>query len=774
MLTALRRIVLEFNQEAELQLALERLVSQVKLSMNTDCCSVYLADYSSQKFLLTASDGLAKAALGRTSIAFSEGLIGLVGQREEPINIDNAPIHPHFKHTPEVEEDALKAFLGTPIIHQSKVLGVISVQQQDIRHFNENEEAFLVTLAAQLASAIANAEARGMLGQKKDHGKWVKQLVGIAGAPGLALSKVVVCQPDADLSTISLVKSVNSVDERQRFYQAVLKTRVNFHQMSEQLSSILSDDSLDIFEMYKHLLSSASLADEINAKIDFGWNAESALKQIIDRYVVQFESLDDVYIRERGSDIRDLGNRLLFNLQQQQKRHQQLPEKFILVAEDVTASMLAQYQHKGLQAIVSLSGSNNSHAAILARALGIPAVMGVDPIPLSQLENQILIVDGYNGELFIAPDSALQVEYLHLINEEVALTEKVRAAIDLPTITQDGKAVELLLNAGLASGFEHSIRAGATGVGLYRTEIPFLERQSFPTEQEQTQLYKQVLTAFPCQQVTMRTLDVGGDKALSYFPIKEDNPFLGWRGIRITLDHPEIFLVQIRAMIRASIGLNNLNIMLPMIASVVEVDDALNLINQAYYELRDELKDELRDELKDDLTSGLTETNDLKIPRPKVGIMLEVPSVIFQLKELAQRVDFFSVGSNDLTQYLLAVDRNNARVANLYDAYHPAVLRALNMIAQESSKYLVPLSLCGELAGEPAGAMLLLAMGYDKLSMNPHNIARIKWVLRHIDYRQTKVILAHTLTLTTAKQVHSYLNEQLENLGLGGFVRAGL
>ncbi len=766
MLTALRRIVLEFNQEAELQTALERLVSQVKRSMNTDCCSVYLADYRSQNFLLTASDGLAQSALGRTSIGFSEGVIGLVGQREEPINIDNAPEHPHFKHTPEVEEEALKAFLGTPIIHQSKVLGIISVQQQKIRHFDENEEAFLVTLAAQLASAIANAEARGMLGQKKDHGKWVKQLVGIAGAPGLALSKVVVCQPDADLSTVSLLKSANSEYEQQRFYHAVLKTRVDFHQMSEQLSSILSDDSLDIFEMYKQLLSSVSLADEIKEQINLGWNAESALKQIIDKYVVQFESLDDVYIRERGSDIRDLGNRLLFNLQRQQKQQQQLPDKFILVAEDVTAAMLAQYQHKGLQAIVSLSGSNNSHAAILARALGIPAIMGVDPIPLSQLEGQIMIVDGYNGELFIAPDSALQVEYLHLINEEVALTEKVRAAIDLPTITQDGKAIELMLNAGLASGFEHSVRAGATGVGLYRTEIPFLERQSFPTEQEQTQLYKQVLAAFPNQQVTMRTLDVGGDKALSYFPISEDNPFLGWRGIRITLDHPEIFLVQIRAMIRASIGLNNLNIMLPMITSVTEVDDALNLINQAYFELKDELKDQLKDEAPPVKT--------IQIPRPKVGIMLEVPSVIFQLKELAQRVDFFSVGSNDLTQYLLAVDRNNARVANLYDAYHPAVLRALNMIAQEASKYLVPLSLCGELAGEPAGAILLLAMGYDKLSMNPHNIARIKWVLRHIAYHQAKIILNHVLNFSTAKQVHSYINEQLENFGLGGFVRAGL
>jgi len=258
--------------------------------------------------------------------------------------------------------------------------------------------------------------------------------------------------------------------------------------------------------------------------------------------------------------------------------------------------------------------------------------------------------------------------------------------------------------------------------------------------------------------VTMRTLDVGGDKSLPYFPISEDNPFLGWRGIRITLDHPEIFLVQVRAMMRANLGHGNLDIMLPMISGLSEVDDAIRLINQAHYELSAELEHYLEE----------------KLPKPKIGIMIEVPSAIFQLKELSTRVDFFSVGSNDLTQYLLAVDRNNARVADLYDSYHPAVLRALNTIAQESSKYLVPLSLCGELAGEPAGAILLLAMGYDKLSMNPHNIARIKWVIRHIEFQRSKVILDHVLNLSNAKQVRSYLYEQLEMLGMGGFIRAGM
>lgn len=753
MLTILRRIVLAFTQEPELESALTGLVTQVKKAMVTDCCSIYLADYQKQHFVLMATDGLAKDSLGQTAIDFTEGLVGLVGQREEPLNIANAKAHPHFKHSPEVKEDDYNAFLGTPIIHQRKVVGVLSIQQKQARSFDENEEAFLVTLAAQLAVTISNAGARGA-SQTQQNSANFRHLNGIAGSPGVALAPMMVIQPKADLTTLSLQKVYANEQQKGRFEQAVKQTRIDFEAMSLKLGNVVADSSLDIFDVYRQLLDNANIGQEVFEKIQKGWCAESALKLVIDSYVGQFEQLEELYLRERASDIRDLGNRLLFNLQELSEKSEQLPENFILVANDVTASMIAEYQHYNIKALVSLSGSNNSHAAILARAMGLPAIMGLSSLPLNQLNHQEAIVDGYSGELFIAPDDNLKREYQHLIAEETALYNKVKEVADLPAITKDGRAVELLLNAGLSAGFEHSQDAGAVGIGLYRTEIPFMNSSCFPSEQEQTKWYREVLSAFPQQAVTMRTLDVGGDKSLPYFPIIEENPFLGWRGIRITLDHPEIFLLQIRAMIRANQAHKNLEIMLPMISSVTEVDDAIRLINQAYYELSNEL--------------------DGKLVRPKIGIMLEVPGVLYQMKELAQRVDFFSVGSNDLTQYLLAVDRNNSRVSGLYDFYHPSVLRALNFIAQEASTYLVPLSLCGELASEPAGALLLLAMGYDKLSMNSFNIARIKWVVRHIELQRAKVILSHALTLSTAKQVHNYLNEQLEQLGLGGFVRAGM
>jgi phosphotransferase system enzyme I (PtsP) len=757
MLTTLRRIVLEFSQNAELDSALYRMVEQIKKAMNTDCCSIYLADHQKKHFLLMASDGLAERSFGQTTIGFTEGLVGLVGQREEPLNIANAQYHPQFIHAPEVEEDDLNAFLGTPIIHQRKVLGILSIQQKQARHFTENEEAFLVTISAQLAMSLANAEAGGSVTQR-DSNHWTKALQGAAGSSGITIGEMFVVYPEASLTTISLQRAENTQSQLQRFHEAVTQTRHDFAQMTIKLKSIIADHALDIFEMYKQLLDNANIGKEVTEKIMLGWNAESALKQIIDSYVIQFEALDDSYLRERASDIRDLGNRLLLNLKKLNIAEQLLPNEFILVGEEVTASMLAQYQHQGLKGIVSLAGSNNSHAAILARALGIPAIMGIDKVPLSQLHQKKCIVDGYSGELFVQPNDALKREYQHLIAEDVLLADKVKKVALLPAITKDGKAIELQLNAGLSSGFEYSKNSGVVGIGLYRTEIPFMNRSCFPSETEQTELYRQVLSAFPKQPVTMRTLDVGGDKSLPYFPINEDNPFLGWRGIRITLDHPEIFLLQVRAMLRANVGLGNLEIMLPMISSIVEVEEATRLINQAYYEL----------------SAELTFATGEKLPRPKIGIMIEVPGIIYQLPELACKVDFFSVGSNDLTQYLLAVDRNNARVAGLYDAYHPAVLRALNQIAKQSAKSLTPLSLCGELASEPAGALLLLAMGYGKLSMNPHNITKIKWVIRHIDFPQVKTMLAHVLTLPTSKQVHSYLNEQLEQFGLGGFVRAGM
>jgi phosphotransferase system enzyme I (PtsP) len=756
MLTRLRSIVQDVNQEPDLTIALNNLVTHVKEAMNTECCSVYLANYESRNLVLRATDGLSPDSIGRVSIGFSEGLIGYVGQREEPINIPTAQTHPRFKEYPEVKEEQYNAFLGVPIIHQRRVLGVIAVQQKSSRVFDENEEAFIVTLAIQLASVLAHAETRSQLkleaAEKKPYG--TQQLRCIPGSGGIAIGIAFVAHPVADFDSVSLRKVYDCDAQIARFYASVDDTRQEFKDMARKLADQLPDDALDIFDVYQQMLETASLGADVEVQIKKGWCAISALKIVVEKLVGQFEAMNDVYIRERSTDIKDLGHRVLNNLLQKEVRRKKTPTRAILFAEQVTASMLAEIPRDQLQGMVSVKGSSNSHAAIMARALGIPAVMGVDDIPLLQLEGERIIIDGYAGILLIAPPDDVIDEYQQLVDEERELEQELLQETHLPSISLDGEPISLMLNAGLGTEYEYAQASVSDGIGLFRTEYLFMVKESFPSEQEQYELYREVLLQQQGQPVVMRILDIGGDKALPYFPIVEENPFLGWRGIRLTLDHPEIFLVQIRAMIRANIGLGNLHMMLPMISSVDELDESIRLIKQAYFEIKDEEQD---DEVK----------------KPSVGVMIEVPSMIYLIEDIAQKVNFCSVGSNDLTQYLLAVDRNNAQVSSLYDYFHPAVLRALKEIINKTTDNNIPTSICGELAGDPGGAVLLFAMGYRQLSMNANNLAKIKWVLRQLTLQECQTLLQTCLKANHASSVHKAINAFLEDKGLAGLVRAG-
>ncbi len=760
MLTTLRRIVQQVNQASELADALDLLVSETKRAFATDCCSVYLADYDAQQFLLMATDGLERGAVGRISIAFSEGLVGLVGQREEPINIAEAQQHPRFKYFPEVKEESFNAFLGAPIIHRRKVLGVLVIQQHVSRTFSDSEEAFLVTLSAQLAHVIASAEARGILTTQPRNAKtWVKCLTGIAGAPGVAEGVARVVAPTLELDSINLQSSDDPESERRTFVEAMQATREDIERLAQSISAGLSNEINAIFDVYKHLLADHAIEQAIIQEIEAGYTAVSAVKKVYQGYIAQFEAMSDTYLRERAFDVKDMAQRIIGMIVSKEPTDSFEHEQIVLVAKEVTASMLAEVPRERLVAIVSLSGSNNSHAAILARAMGLPAVLGVEDLPLNRIQGAQVIIDGYSGELYVEPGEAIRREYQRLIAEEQQLHSSYMREAALAATTPDGHEVRILLNGGLSADTELGQAQGADGIGLYRTEIPFLMQDRFPSEEAQETLYRQVLESFNGQPVTMRTLDVGGDKSLPYFPISEDNPFLGWRGVRLTLDHPEIFLLQIRAMLRASIGLNNLSIMFPMISSIAEVDEALRLTQQAYNEIAEELHQ------NGNCCAVLS--------RPKIGVMIEVPGIIYQMEALAERVDFFSIGTNDLTQYLLAVDRNNSRVASLYDSYHPAVLAALKHIFDESHRLGIPVSVCGELAGEPAGAILLMAMGYRQLSMNNQNIAKIKWVLRKTRFEVAQQVLGEVMQLESPSQIRAVMSAHLEQLGLGGLMRAG-
>ncbi|MCF2948660.1 phosphoenolpyruvate--protein phosphotransferase [Paraglaciecola aquimarina] len=762
MLTTLKRIVQEVNQIPVLDEALSCLANRLIEALKVDSCSIYLADYEQQHFILAATNGLASEAVGHVAIGFSEGLIGLIGQREEPLNISDAQAHPRFKHYPEVREEHYHAFLGAPIIHQRKVLGVLTLQQQEKRRFSEDEEAFLVTLAMQLAVEISNAKARGSINSlaKNVPKDWQKSLKGVPGSSGLATGVGFLQNLMVNIRSHVHKRSTKTEKQISNYRLAVKKTQEDMAVLSQRIQGEVPDDVQAIFQLYHHLLDANSLGREVEEKIKAGWDAPTSLKMVVEGFIRQFQSMNDAYMRERAVDVEDMGNRVLANILglSAKKSIKREPAKHsILIAEEVTAAMLAEFPSEKLMGIVSMRGSSNSHAAIMARAMGVPAVMGLTDVPITLLDQKDILLDGYTGDVIVSPNATIRHEFEQLILEEQLLSERIHAQDDLPAVTKDNCKLSLFVNAGLSLESENNINPDSDGVGLFRTEIPFMMRQRFPTEQEQADLYRDLLTAEPNKPFTMRTLDVGGDKPLPYFPITEENPFLGWRGIRLTLDHPEIFLVQIRAMLTASIGLENLSIMLPMITSVSEVSEAKRLIRQAFYEVEEEA-----------LILGQ------RLYMPKIGVMLEVPAVIYQLPQLAKIVDFFSVGSNDLTQYLLAVDRNNSRVSDLYDSYHPAVLSALHTIAKHAEILQVPITVCGELAGEPGGVVLLMAMGYRKLSMNNHNLLKVKWIVRNISRNESEQLLAKVLTLNNPQDVRDEVNSYLELSGLGGLVRAGI
>ena len=755
MLTILRHIIQEVSGAHNFREALDIMVKRIANALATEACSIFLLDRHHGEYVLVATQGLNPKAVGKTRVPINKGLIGLVGEREEPINIDDATQHPRFLHVAEVGEEAYRAFLGTPMIYHRQVLGVLMVQQQEPRRYDESEEAFLVTLATQLAAIIAHAEATGTLAELLHSSKEKRhELVysGVPGAPGIGVGKGVMVDLHHDLDTIPDRAPEDVELEIELLNSAFATVREDLRLLSERLHPILPSEERALFDVYQRILDSTDLGKEVIDNIHAGNWAPAALRDTIYAHVRRLESLENEYMRERAEDIKDLGRRVLACMQKNNRSSPEYVERTILIGETLTATDLAEVPEGCLAGIISAKGSGNSHVAILARALRVPTVMGVRDMPIHELQNKDIIVDGYYGQIHVSPSTSLRTEFERLIQEEEKLDAELDEIRDLPAVTMDGHSIGMMVNAGLGADISIALAAGAEGVGLYRTEIPFLMRDRFPSGEEQRIIYRQLLASFAPRPVIIRTLDVGGDKPLPYFPIKEDNPFLGWRGIRITLDHPEIFLSQMRAMLRASVDLNNMRIMLPMVTDVTEVDEALRLLRKAYSEVRDE---------------------GYEIDMPQVGVMIEVPSAVYQARALAKRVDFLSVGSNDLTQYLLAVDRNNPQVANLYDSLHPAVLRALIQVVENGHQEGKHVSICGEMAGDPAAVMLLLAMGFDSFSMNASSVGRIKWVIRHVTKKKSAKLLHEVLTMESAVMIRCHMELALERAGLGNLIRAG-
>ena len=732
---------------ASLNDALDVLVNETCLAMDTEVCSVYLADNDRRCYYLMATRGLKKPRGRTVTLAFDQGIVGLVGRLAEPINLADAQSHPSFKYIPAVKEDLFRSFLGVPIIHRRQLLGVLVIQQREHRQFDESEESFLVTLATQLAAILSQAQLNVLYGRFRQ-----TRVRALAASPGVAIGIGWQDSSQPSLEHVYMASTLDTVRERERLTRALEDAGAEFRRFSKRFTASAQKESAAIFDLYSHLLNDARLKRELFAQIDQGAVAEWAVKKVVEEFAAQFASLQDTYLRERGSDLRALGQRLVFHLDDSIQGNTQWPERFILVADELTATLLAEVPQDRLAGVVVRDGAANSHAAILVRAMGVPTIMGADIQP-ALLSQRQLIVDGYRGELLIDPEPVLVAEYKRLISEEMELSQRAEDDVDQPAALKSGERVHVMLNAGLSADHEKLFGSRVDGVGLYRTEIPFMLQSGFPSEEEQVAQYQGMLQLFPQKPVTLRTLDIGSDKQLPYMPISEENPCLGWRGIRITLDQPEIFLIQVRAMLRANAATGNLGILLPMVTSLEEIDEARRLIDRAGREVQEQLGYEL--------------------PRTRIGVMIEVPSMIFMLPALAGRVEFISVGTNDLTQYLLAVDRNNTRVAGLYDSLHPAMLRVLRQIITSAEAIGLNVSLCGEMAGDPMGALLLTGMGYRNLSMNGRSVARVKYLLRRIDLADAEELAGRVLQAHFTTDVRHMTAAFMERRGLGGLIRGG-
>jgi phosphotransferase system enzyme I (PtsP) len=745
-LAELTRVVCEVDSAPDLDNALEVLVRRTREVMGVDVCTVYFTDEGEQRHVVVATDGLASRVVGRLGCGFGKGLIGRVAESRRPLNLEQVP--------PELDQDFLRqtgggpyqSFLGVPVVHKTRVHGVLLVRQRKPRRFDDSDEALLITLAAQLGGAIAYAKASGEWCRVcRPEESVPRRIEGLPGAPGLTIGHGVVVFGGNQIDRIP-DRAVSDIQaEEARLCAAIHAVREEIAALNVQLERTLSETDRALFGAYDLLLSSPEILDAASAEVRQGNWAPGSVSRSFETHASRFDAMEDPYLRERAADIRALGGRIVARLLGGSGTLAVGPGATVLIGQCLSAIDIGRAQNGNLVGIITDDGSPLSHAAILARALGIPAVVGVSGLPLARLDGHELAVDGTAGHVHLRLTPSMRQAFERSIASQQDLAAALESVRELDAVTADGATVALFMNAGLRTDLELATATGSEGIGLLRSELPFMLFDRLPSEQEQQQLYRQALQAVHPLPVTLRTLDVGGDKALPYLTDAEANPALGQRGIRFTLDHPEIFLTQLRAALRADLGLGNLRLLLPMITGLDELEQARDLVEQALEQLQDE---------------------GLRVSRPPVGVMIEVPAAVYQAEPLARRADFLSVGTNDLAQYLLATDRNNPRASGRLDSAHPALLQALQQVVDSASRAGKPVTVCGEIAGDPAIALLLLGMGVDGLSMNPSALVAVKWAVRSVTSERMHSLAAEALRCETPEAICRLLDAVRADIGL--------
>ena len=694
------------------QARLDEIVVLIANNMVAEVCSVYVMRADSL-LELYATEGLNREAVHLTTMRVGEGLVGAIAKSAEPLSLIEAQDHPSFSYKPETGEEVYHSFLGVPILRGGNTLGVLVVQNKARRAYSDEEIEALQTTAMLLAEMVASGELQTIAKPGADIA--ARRPIALKGSPiaeGIGLGHVVMHEPRI---VVTQMIAEDSAREVARLESALGDMRAALDELIDSSSEAGPGEHREVLETFRMFAQDKGWLRRLREAVATGLTAEAAVERVQNDARAKLQRQTDPYLRERLHDLDDLANRLLAHLTGASlvADRNELPDNAILVARAMGPAALLDYERSHLRGLVLEDGGASSHVAIIARALGIPCVGEVANVTTLVEPGDAIIIDGGSGEVQLRPMPDIEAAYAEKARMRARRQERYKAIAPLPAVSRDGVQVGLHMNAGLLIDVPHINEMNADSIGLFRTELQFMLAQTFPRISQQYALYRAVLDAVPDRPVTFRTLDIGGDKVLPYMAWhEEENPALGWRAIRIGLDRPGLLRTQLRAMLRAAEG-RDARIMFPMVAEVAEFDAAQAIVGRELAHLS---------------RHGYTPPRGLKL-----GVMIEVPSLLFQLDELMRRVDFVSVGSNDLMQYLYAADRDNKRVSGRFDPLSPSMLRALKSIADAAKKAGKPVTLCGEIGGRPLEAMALIALGYRSLSMSAASLGPVKAMVREID-----------------------------------------
>ncbi|MBR2690217.1 MAG: phosphoenolpyruvate--protein phosphotransferase [Aquamicrobium sp.] len=721
----LKRLRELMQEPLEPQDRLDRIVRDIASNMVAEVCSLYVLRADSV-LELYATEGLNKNAVHLAQLRLGQGLVGTIAASARPLNLSNAQEHPAFAYLPETGEEIYHAFLGVPVLRAGRTLGVLVVQNRTKRVYREDEVEALETTAMVIAEMVATGDLARLSrpGMELDLSRPVS-FTGVSFNEGVGLGHVVLHEPRIVVTNLF---NEDSEEEVRRLEESLGSLRLSIDDMLERRDVAFEGEHREVLEAYRMFANDRGWVRRLEEAIRNGLTAEAAVEKVQSDMRARMIHMTDPYLRERMSDFDDLANRLLRQLMGRGPEDvaASLPKDAIIVARSMGAAELLDYPRDKMRGLVLEEGAATSHVVIVARAMGIP-VAGQVKGAVSMSENgDAIIVDGDEGAIHLRPQQDLEAAYAEKVRFRARRQELYRELRKKPSVTRDGVQVDLLMNAGLAVDLPQLTESGAAGIGLFRTELQFMVAATFPRAEAQEKLYRDVLEAARGKPVTFRTIDIGGDKVLPYFKnaTQEENPALGWRAIRLTLDRPGLLRTQIRALLKAAGG-RELKLMLPMVTELGEIAQAREIIEREVRHLS---------RFAHHLPTSL-----------KLGAMLEVPSLLFQLDELMKAVDFVSVGSNDLFQFVMAVDRGNTQLADRFDPVSIPFLRVLKQIADAGHRNNTPVTLCGELAGKPISAMALIGLGFRSISMSPAAIGPVKAMLTDLPLEELEAFFADNL-----------------------------